>query len=164
MDGVNEQSPRIAGTLPGNRQNVVQSVVASRGHGKDAKTVWVVPILELFIEADLTLPTLDILLGMDSLRAVIKLDEEVELLAIQGMKFECAIRDEGLAADLERQRKFPPKLVHTDTRPVGHNQGMDNEVSKAAGVMMVGNGDLVEIPFRRRLSVLTVKKAVTQQC
>ena len=96
MDGINEQSPWIAVVLPGNRQDVVQSVVASRGDGKDAETVRVVAILELLVEADFPLPTLDIFLGMDSLGAIIKFNEEVELLAIRRMKLEGAVRNKGL--------------------------------------------------------------------
>ena len=161
MDGVNEQSPWIAGALSGNCQNVVQAVMASRGDGKDAKTVRIVPVLELLIEADFALPTLDIFLGMDALGAVVKLDEEVELLSVRRMKLEGAVGNEGLAADLERQSMVPAKLVHADARTVGGNQGVDDKIGKTASMTMVGDGKLLEIPLRRRLSMLTVKKAVT---
>ena len=46
---------------------------------------------------------------------------------------------------------------------MGGNQGVDDEIGEAAGVMMVGDGDLVEISLRRRLTALAIEKAVTEQ-
>ena len=86
MNRVEEGSPRVAGVLAGKCQDMVEPVTAACGNDQDAKTSRRGLILPLLIEPNLPLPTVDVLVGTDPLRAVVEFDVESETLPVLEMR------------------------------------------------------------------------------
>ena len=153
VDGIEERPPRVAGVLGRNGQDVVQSLPAPRRDDQHPETVRRSLVLQLLVQANLPLPTVGVLVGADSLRAVVQFDEEIELLPVTGVQLEGAIGKQVLLGNLEPQGVLPGELLHFDALPMGGDQRMDDELGEAVRVVLVGEGDFVEVPLRRRLAL-----------
>ena len=162
MDGVEERPPGIAGVLGRQGRIWSEPLAASRRNDQHAKSVRVVSVLQLFVQADLPLPTVGVLVGSDPLGAVVQFDEEVELLPVGRVEFEGAVGKEVLLADWSRRVFSREKFVQGDAPAMGGDDGMDDELGQAVRVVVMGNADLGEVPLRGRLGVLAVEQAVTR--
>jgi hypothetical protein len=155
VDGVEERPPRVASVLGRDGQDVSQSVTASRGdnqHAKPARS----QVLQPLIQSDLPLPTVGVLVGADSLCAVVQLDKEIKLLPVMGMQLKGAVGEQVVLADLKPQSVLSGEVLHLDAQPMRGNHSVDNELRKAVGVVLMGKGDFVEVPLCGRLGTRPV--------
>ena len=68
-----------------------------------------------------------------------------------------------MLGDAELQRVFAAEVGHADARAVGGEDGVDDEVCKAVGVVLMGEADFTEGSPGGRHGVTAVEEAVAEE-
>lgn len=158
-DAVEERPLGIALNLRGEGEDVGQARAGTAHDDENAETRGT-PVLERVVQAQLTLPAIDVPRRGQALGAVVELDHEPQVRPAGREKLEGTIGLEHAAGHRQTEGVLPVVAAEAYAGHARGNQRVHNELREAVSMVLVPNGDRAKGPFGRKRSIRTFEQAM----